>query len=290
MAGAEKTVDILLQQRFDEMTRAERQLANSLLENWPVSGLASITAVAQKAGVSTPTVARMVKKIGFSGFPEFQEALRRELEATISNPIAKHDRWAENAPDEHILNRFAETVVQNLRQTLLHIDAVDFDRSCALLADRKRSIYIAGGRITYTLADYLFRHLQMLRPDVTLMPTGANVWPHHLMDMEDGDVLLLFDIRRYENELLKLAELAGEKGAEMILITDQWGSPVGKHVAHRFNCRIEVPSAWDSAASLLVVVETIIAEIQAATWQTTRDRMSDLEDLFDKTRLFRKFS
>jgi len=45
----------------------------------------------------------MVQKLNFSGFPEFQESLRSELEAQISNPIVKRDSWAEKAPTEHIL-------------------------------------------------------------------------------------------------------------------------------------------------------------------------------------------
>ena len=50
---------------FDVLTRAEKQLAESLLDNYPVSGLGSITTIAENAGVSTPTVVRMVQKLGF---------------------------------------------------------------------------------------------------------------------------------------------------------------------------------------------------------------------------------
>ncbi len=59
---SKSTVAELLQNNADHLTRAERQLCQSLLVNYPVSGLGSITAVAKSAGVSTPTVARLVKK------------------------------------------------------------------------------------------------------------------------------------------------------------------------------------------------------------------------------------
>jgi len=288
-AGYRKTISELVQERFEALTRAERQLANSLLENYPVSGLASMTTVARKADVSTPTVARMVQKLGFKGFPEFQSALRAELEAKISNPIAKHDLWAENAPDTHILNRFADSVVQNLHQTLAQLDPVKFDEVCTLLGDPKRSILIAGGRITRTLADYMFCLMQMIRPRATLVPSGTSTWPDYLLDVESGDVLVMFDIRRYQNHLLKLAEFGSQKGMEIVLFTDQWGSPIAQYATHRFNCRIEAPSAWDSLASILVVMETMVAQIQATTWKSTHDRMTDLEHMFDQTRLFRRF-
>ena len=83
---------------YDSLTRAERQLAGVILENYPMSGMGSITRLAEKASVSTPTVARMVQKLGYSGFPEFQDALRQEVEARFSNPINKHENWAQSAP------------------------------------------------------------------------------------------------------------------------------------------------------------------------------------------------
>ena len=122
---ADNTIAERLQQRFDTFTRAERQLADVMLKNYPVSGLGTITTVAQSAGVSTPTVARMIQKLGFSGFPEFQAELRAELNATISSPIAKHDAWAGEAPQAHVLNRFTDAVLDNIR---LGVQAIDLDR------------------------------------------------------------------------------------------------------------------------------------------------------------------
>lgn len=289
MGSEIETVYERLQNGFDGLTRAERQLASVLLENWPVSGLGSITKVADNAGVSTPTVARMIQKLGFSGFPGFQAALRDELEAKISGPIEKHERWSSEAPDTHILNRFADAILNNLRQSLSQIKPEDFDKACALLANLESSVFIAGGRITHTLAEYLFLHMQMIRSGTTLIPSNDAAWPHYMLDMKKNDVLVVLDVRRYQNDLLKLAEAAEARGVKIILITDQWRSPVAVHAAYTFSCRIEAPSAWDSNAALLVLLETIIAHVQTSTWDTTGRRTEELEDLFDKTRLFRKF-
>ena len=78
------TVAERLKSQFDNLTRAERQLAACILENYPASGLGTITTLGKRADVSTPTVARMVQKLDFSGFPDFQAALRMEIEAKIS--------------------------------------------------------------------------------------------------------------------------------------------------------------------------------------------------------------
>ena len=51
-----------------------------------------------------------------------------------------------------------------------------------------------------------------------------------------------------------------------------------------------LPSAWDSSVELLLLVKTFIAAVQELTWPETRVRMEDLEDMFDRTRFFRKFT
>ncbi len=283
-----RTVSDVIRVRYDALTRAERQLADSLLENYPVSGLGSITTIAENAGVSTPTVARMVQKLGYKGYPEFQLHLHQELEATISNPIAKHDRWASNAPGTHILNRFADAITNNLRDTLSELDTRTFEDAAGLLRDRDRNIYFVGGRITGALAEYFFTHMQVIRPKTTLISNNSSSWPQHVLNMKAGDVLVIFDIRRYEQEMATLAEAATAHGVVIVLFTDVWSCPVAKHARHVFKVRIEAPSAWDSSVVTLFVVEALIEAVQSATWEETRERMNSLEGLFERSRLFRR--
>lgn len=284
------TIAERLKKSFAGLTRAERQLADSILKKYPVSGLGTITTVAKTADVSTPTVARMVQKIGYKGFSDFQATLRRELQDKVSDPIAKRETWAETAPDGHILNRFTEAVIGNIRQSLGQIDIQTFDECCALLSDLERSVYVVGGRITRSMADYFFLHMQVTRPDVTHIQSISNAWPHYLLDVKDGDVLVIFDVRRYENSTLKLAEMAAERGAKIILFTDQWCSPIHKFADCSFSSRIVVPSAWDSNVAVLLLLETVIADVQERTWPVTKERMQGLEEMFDRTKFFRKFT
>ena len=283
------TIAELLRGRNDDLTRSEKQLADVILKNYPVSGLGSITSIAEQANVSTPTVARLVQKLGFSGFPDFQAELRKELDEKISGPIIKRDVWAGNAPDAHVMNRFTEAVIGNIRQTLGEIDVEKFDRTCELLSDQERQVFVVGGRITRTLADHFFLHMQVIRQLVTHINSNSNAWPHYLLDVKKGDVVIIFDIRRYENSTLRLAEIAREKKAEIILFTDQWQSPVASIADISFSNRIVVPSAWDSLVTGMLLNEIIIADVQERIWGTTRKRMEELEVMFDRTRFFRKF-
>jgi len=132
----------------DRLTPSERQLINVLLDDYPIAGLGTITELAAKASVSTTTITRLLQKTGFDGYAAFQLALRDELKAVISDPIAKRDVWKTDLPDEHILNRYSRQALENQRRTLDDVDPEEFDGLCTLLCDPNRRIFIAGGRIT----------------------------------------------------------------------------------------------------------------------------------------------
>lgn len=277
-----------IQDRTAELTPAERQLTGILLRDYPVAGLQSITKLAEAASVSTPTVIRLARKLGFDGFPELQDALREEASARIKQPILKREGWPAGRKDSPAFRDFAEAVFDNLNHTIERLDPATFDAVAKLLADPKRQIVLCGGRITRSNADYLFNHLQIIRPGVTLLSQSANVWPQYLLDMGPKSVLVVFDIRRYEADLTRLATLAKERGAVIVLFTDQWGSPISKIADHVVNAMVEVPSSWDSTLGINLIVEALIAEVQTRRWDKSKDRIEALEEMFRSTRLFRK--
>lgn len=284
------TVRDLIRENYATLTQSERKFAKSLLENYPAAGLASITIVAENADVSTPTVARMVQKLGFKGYPHFHKSLLKELQAKVSGPTQRRENWVSDAPESHLLNRFSQAVTLNLSQTFSNVDTDRFDAAVKQLANTEGRLYVVGGRITRALADYAFTHFQAIRQRVTHMTASSATWPHYVLDMVEGDTLLLFDVRRYETNLQSLAKLAAERGVTVILITDQWASPITAQASYTFNCWVEIPSAWDSNISTMMLLEALIAATQEEKWPVTRDRYERLDDLFDVTRLFRKFS
>jgi DNA-binding MurR/RpiR family transcriptional regulator len=281
-------IDDQLRAARPTLTPAEIRLVDHILGNYPVTALGSITALALAAQVSKPTVVRLVQKLGFRGYPDFQSHLRAEVEGMLASPLAKHEKWAGRAPEAHILNRFADQVIANLQATLRDINPAEFDAAATLLADRSRRVYVLGGRITQALAQYFGTLLRVVRPEVVVLSDMSNTWPPALLDMKPGDVLAIFDIRRYENSVLQIAELAREQGARVLLFTDRWGSPARAQADITLPCHIEAPSAWDSTITLMVMIETLLAAVQEASWQPTEERLRKLEGLYDRISLFRR--
>lgn len=284
------TIDELIRTQFNNFKPAERKIANHLLGNYPMAGLVSITELSKACDVSTPTVMRTLNRIGYTSFTSFQKSLKVELSKTLSDPIAKHGQWATGAHKEHILNQTAESVVSNLRDTMNQISYETFNQVVELLADPDHTLHLVGGRITHAFSSYMCTHLEVIRKAVFQLPMSVSLWTHHLLNIEKGDVLVIFDVRRYEADLLSLAELGSQKEAVIILFSDQWLSPIAQYSDYTFPIRIEAPSGWDSGVATLFVIEALITAVESKLWPEASKRMQELEDAFDYTGRFKQDS
>ena len=262
------------------LTAQERKAAQALLMNYPTAGLAPVAEFAERAAVSAPTVLRFVAKLGFVGYPDFQRQLREELEAQLASPLAKPAHKARpRSPQRPFIDPFAEAAVANLQGTFRNLREDDFSAIVELLCDRRRSVHLLGGRFTDALARYLAAHLSLVRPDVRHVPSGIGVWRDRLLDIKRRDVLVVFDIRRYQEDVVAFARDAAARGPEIVLVTDQWISPISRQAKHVLACRVAAPSRWDSSVVLLAVVEALTAAATDRLGEFARKRIEELERL-----------
>jgi DNA-binding MurR/RpiR family transcriptional regulator len=277
-----KTVVDQLRASLAQFTATERRVAHQLLADWPMAGLQSATDLARTTGVSTPTVLRLAARLGYASYPGFQKRLREELAAQLSSPLAKSAQSTVTATRRAGARgggAFAEAVIRNLRETFANLPPTELEEAGRLLADRRRRVHLVGGRFTDALAHYLSVQLRVLRPGVGHLHDQESNWQDQLLDMGKRDVLVVFDIRRYQPSLLRLAEAAAARGARVVLLTDQWLSPVARVAAHLLAARVMVPSVLDSSAALLALGEALLAEVIRRDWAGSQRRMRDLERL-----------
>ena len=276
----------LLDAHKSDFTAAERRVIPLLRDPSRLIELQSITRLAEAAEVSTPTIIRLARKLGFDGYPALHGAIRSELAERIKQPLAKLEAQPHRTPGHHIINEFATAIVQNVNATINQIDLAQFDRTAELLADPSRRLVLIGGRITWPIAHNFANHLHIIRPNVTLLNPSQNSWPPSVLDMDDSCVLIVFDIRRYEKKIAKLTRLAQDRDAEIVLFTDQWGSPIENDADICFRAEVQAPSSWDSVVALNFLVEALVAQIQRTAPEGTNARIAEMESLIGEAGIF----
>ena len=264
-----------IRERIGNFTATERRAALALLANYPVLGLGTVAQFAAAAGVRSPTILRFAARLGLSTYAALQTRLRTELEDQLNSPLARaQDGIHVRAPGSLALANAAQA---NIAETFHHLPLSELEAVVQLISDERRTLYLLGGRFTDALARYMAAHLRILRRRVVHVAGQQGNWRDYLVDMSRKDVLIVFDVRRYQTDLARFAQAASEIGATTVLITDRWLSPIASVATHVLPARVAVPSPWDSSASLMVIAETLVAGVTAADPERSERRMSMLE-------------
>ena len=132
---------------FPGLPRAERLVADAILTAYPSAGLVTVASLADRAEVSGPTVIRLVTRLSFQGFPEFQEALIEEIQERTASPLALNGR-RENRAHLNALDETLPVLIENLNSSSSSIDRCTFDNAVDLLADGRMRCAATGGRFT----------------------------------------------------------------------------------------------------------------------------------------------
>ena len=266
----------VVRQRLDSLSQAERRLARALLASYPIAGLESVARFAERAGVSPPTVTRFITKLGFRGYPEFQESLRHEVQARLSSPLA---RYRDEPKRESAVADALEVWTGNLKATLELLSERDMKEAVELLADVRRRVMVLGGRVSATLARYLAGQLHLLRPGIGLVDAERSAPAQQLIDMRKTDVLVVFDYRRYQPDTIECARLAAGHGCNVILFTDPWLSPASAFARQVLVTSVETVGPFDSLVGAMAVVEALVAAVLRKLGSRAEARMQSLERL-----------
>src|SRR5262245_38706237 len=73
-------------------TTAEQKVARVLTTSAMLAGFETVAALAERAGVSGPTVVRFIARLGYESYAEFKKALLREMEARSTSPLSLYHR------------------------------------------------------------------------------------------------------------------------------------------------------------------------------------------------------
>lgn len=275
-----ETVLNLIQARLGECSPAERRVARAVMASYPAAGLETVAKLSHRAGTSAPSVLRFASRLGFGSFPQFQQALRDELEERSASPLttlnadrSRHPAAVAMLGAEPGRGSFAAGV----EKTLTRLPPNELEAAVALLSDGQRRVTAGGGRFSRLLAEYLVQHLMQLRPGVQSLPNAAVPRADRLLGADKRDVFVLFDYRRYEPQTLELARQLDDQGAKIILLTDRWLSPVASIATVVLPAYVDSPSAYDSYVPSMVIIELLVAGVIQSLGEAAVLRMQSFE-------------
>ena len=285
-AGELPLRDVIFQ-RMDELTPAERKVARTLLARYPAAGLESTAALATAAGTSKPTVLRLLDRLGFGSYPEFQERLRAEATRSMNaSPLSRAQARRAVPSDDSVFLRAVDLRAQLVTRLRDTVPPGEIERAVSLLAGRPRHVVICGGYFSRLIARMLTMQLDQLIPNVDYAhePLGADIGKY--LRAGRDSVAIVFDLRRHELASKEVISMVKNCGAAVILITDESLSPSAEEADIVLPVAVDgIP--FDSFAALLVLTESLVNAVFHAVGEAALERMADWERSVHIYRAFR---
>lgn len=197
-----------------------------------------------------------------------------ELDRSLLSPRDRFgERFRTNLSAEGIQARVIEHEVRSLTQTLEELAATgSVPRAAALILGARRR-YIAGEGKGAAYAQLLNSDLSATLSNVFLADGRALSPLAVLTDVRSSDVLIVFSMRRYREETIRLGRLFHEAGGQLVVITDSEDAPLAGLATALISVHTASASYADSPTAVAAVCH-LLSTLTTASAKGARRRLS----------------
>ncbi|AWZ17448.1 MurR/RpiR family transcriptional regulator [Streptomyces sp. ICC1] len=265
------------------LSPGQRRIAQYLVDHLTEAAFLSITELAERAGVSQPSVTRFAAALGFSGYP----ALRDVLQPIALSAVA----GAPDSPEQTRRNELQAAVdaeIENLRDVRRLLadtnQVLDIGRELA----RSVPLTVLGLRISVSLAEYFAYAARRIHPDVRLVTGGGSVAYDALLQARaaGGSWVLAFAMPRHAKETLAALRVARRAGLRVVLITDGTLGPLVDEADVALTAGTGSRLVFDSYAAPGVLSAALLQAMSDADPERTQARLESYEQAADQHGFF----
>jgi DNA-binding MurR/RpiR family transcriptional regulator len=263
---AESSLGQALLRVLAEGSASNRAIADYLLRNQVRVTALGIEELAEACEVSTATISRFARDLGFKNYAAMRGAVAETLQSVLQ-PVEKlrstiARRAAAASPALESLG-YAEAAIEATSRALAgaHLDRI------GTMLTKARTVYVLGFGLSSFLAGTLAMHLQPFCHHVVEAAAsgGTEVAASHLATIGAKDVLVVISLPRYTLDAVSLTRFARAGGATVVSITDSPASPLaelGHHVLYAPSAHPVLPS---SSSAALAIIEALAVSLMTSS-------------------------
>ncbi|OIQ33493.1 MAG: iron dicitrate transport regulator FecR [Alphaproteobacteria bacterium MedPE-SWcel] len=210
-----------LKECLADLSPSLRAVAKYIVDHPSDFGLDPIRVTAQKCGVSTYTLVRMARRMGYESFEELRKPFRHAL--VSSTALIERPAWLETmrqtGPTGDSQADAAVNTLAIVQRSLEHQTPEQMERVAAMLLGA-RNVYLTAVRASYAMAYYFHYVGRMALPSLQLIPRHMNSAIDELNDAGPDDVMIAITFTPYSRETIEACKYARSKGMRLVMISD----------------------------------------------------------------------
>jgi DNA-binding MurR/RpiR family transcriptional regulator len=277
------TVEERISQALPTLTAKQRRLARYMLDNEIELAFASAEDVGRQAGVDAATVVRFSRLLGYEGYADLRDVVRRNVPQFLTAVERVTQRLSSGGSDDVLQAVFSQDI-RNLEKTA-GINSRDvLAEAVTLLGGAPRVICIGHG-ISVFVADHLAHQLALIGVSVQRASRSIVDGAIELSSVTDKDAVVVVSVWRYLKHTLLLAEAAQDRGASVVALTDSKAAPIAAHADITLMAATETPELGHSVSALISLTNVLVAGIAAASPDRTLDCLQRVDQFYEKFRV-----
>ncbi|MGI6169934.1 MAG: MurR/RpiR family transcriptional regulator [Christensenellales bacterium] len=245
--------------KYENLTNSQMVVANYISDNIYVIAFDTLDELAAKIGVSTTTVIRFARALGYAGFSDMQQDVQENIKGKDSLPERFCAVSSNINRDQLLLDTF-RTDINNLNQTLAELNGEQLNRAVSAIISA-RQIYILGMRSSFSLAHMLFSRLGQIKKNVRLIHGMGMTFPEEINGIEEGDICIAFLFPRYCKITATLLSWMKKQGVTILLVTDRNHAQVKAYGDIILPCATQGISYKSSPVAPLSLVNYLVAAV-----------------------------
>ncbi|SET33333.1 DNA-binding transcriptional regulator, MurR/RpiR family, contains HTH and SIS domains [Salinibacillus kushneri] len=275
-------------EKIPEMSKAQKKIGEYILQNPNHVPFLTVGKLAQITSVSEATVVRFATFLGFSGFPEMQQAMQDSLQKQLTTTERlKMSSQVYDDKEKWLYNIFQDDL-SNIRSTMENLDIKAFQKAVDQLLKAK-NIYIVASRSAVSLGMFMEYYLRIMRNHVEFI-SSVELIPEKFYHLDEHDVVVGISFPRYTQSTLRMFSFARERGATTIAITDNLLSPMVPIADVPLTASSRLPSFIDSFVAPLSLMNALITQIGNSKQVDISQKLDHLENMWDYLDIFHRKS
>jgi DNA-binding MurR/RpiR family transcriptional regulator len=272
---------------MDGFSKGQKRIADYILNNYDKAAFMTASKLGKTVQVSESTVVRFAAELGYSGYPAMQKALQELIRGRLTS-VQRLSASEIDMEEQDILSSVMHRDMDSISTTIEEVDRAAFSSVVEQLMQAEH-IYILGVRSSAFLAGYLNFYLHLLMNNVTLVQnTAAGEIYEQLVHIGPKDVILAISFPRYSTMVIRAVDMAYERGAAVIAITDNRMSPLMPYATEALFVRSEALAYVDSLAAPLSLLNALVLAVGRRKGKEVSDTFSSLEQVWSKYDIFGK--
>ncbi len=268
-------------------SKGQRSIAKYIEEHADKVAFMTAAKLGQAVGVSESTVVRFAVEIGYSGYPELQQAMQEMIRNKLTS-VQRLERTSSNIAPEQLLDAVLDQDIDILKRTKESVDHQAFYQAANALAGARR-VYVLGAGSSLALATFLAHYLQLLFNTVLLVDaTSEAAILQQMVRAGEGDALIAISFPRYSKKAAKAMQYASDRNMVTLAITDSPLSPVAHSATHVLLARSDMVSFVDSLVGPLSVINALIVTMAINMKDQVADTLRRVESIWDEYGVYEK--